>query len=188
MTNRSLFFFLILFSTSASAGNMPKGNAGVIPYACQNGQALVLLAYDPYYKRKGWGAFGGGNKFGETIDETASREFNEETNCAFEKLHLSSQPYSVSANYYTFLAPVSYQPVFAISANQGDCSNVERHSWLWLQHSDLVHALDNNTDIHVANNLGYDASIHLWSGARRSLTQALKDGVLQRQLDCQGSK
>jgi 8-oxo-dGTP pyrophosphatase MutT (NUDIX family) len=179
----SLKFLLTLLISSAAVAE-PKGNAGVIPYSCQGGQALVLLAYDPYYKRRGWGAFGGSNKLGETIDETASREFYEETNCAFDKLKLRDKPYSQSKNYYTFFAQVDYQAAFTISARQSSCNNVERHSWLWVQHRDLLIALDSNEDINVANDDEHGDTIHLWSGARRSLQQALNDGVLLRHIDC----
>jgi len=182
---KRMLFVLLLAAPLSGVASEPKGNAGVIPYACVNGQALILLAFDPYPGRKGWGAFGGGPGWGETISETAAREFHEETNCAFAPLDLTGKSYSVSNKYYTYFAQVTYQPGFRIAAHQGRCRDVERNSWLWVQHTDLVSALEQGSDeVRVPAGFGEFDRVPLWHGAKRSLVQALKDRVLPPSLHC----
>jgi len=167
----------------ASPSDDPQGTpSGVIPYACVDGAALVLLAFDSEPKRRGWGQFGGTPKHGESIPETAAREFHEEANCAFagpgpEELALLAP--SESRGFFSFFAEVPYRSPAEIAADRPACPDVERSRWVWVRHADLVHALaaEGATRL-IPTAVGDTEAVHLWSGAAASLRRAREEGVL----------
>ncbi len=159
-----------------------KGHAGVIPYSCHNNQAVVLLAFDPYSGRGGWGAFGGLAEKGEIIAQTAAREFREETNCAFRPLDVTGLSASLSGEFYTFFAPVEYVSSTDIENNER-CRNIERRDWRWVNLNSLVQALENNSD-NIPVHGHSKQKLYLWDGARSSLRQALDDGIMTTSIDC----
>ena len=177
-----------LLSGLAQAQDSPANvNAGVLPFACQNGEAVYLLAYDPNPKRLGWGNFGGGPNHNELAYQTALREFREETNCTFninevdpDRLHGPSEFFG----YYTFLLNVPFVSPVEISRSR-NCESVERSQWVWVQHEPFTSALsgfDPRAEMPVKS--GEPDQIHLWDGSAGSLRKALADGVIPSRDPC----
>lgn len=156
-------------------------NAGILPFACQAGEAVYLLAYDPNPKRQGWGNFGGGPSRGELAFQTALREFREETNCAFDVEGIDPGALrgpSEFFGYYTFLLNVPFEEPAEISRER-NCDYVERSQWVWVQHEHFTSSLagfDPRAEMPVLS--GEPDRIHLWNGSAGSLRKALADGVI----------
>lgn len=175
---------------------IPRGDAlrgvpaGVVPYACVEGAALVLLAYDPEPDRAGWGHFGGSSKWRETAAETAARELREETNCAFpgpRAADLSGLPASGSGGFWTFCAELPWRDPAQIARPRPGCPDVERSRWVWVRHADLVAALDGPStrpEVAVASGGELPQTIALWPGAAGSLRRSVEHGVLAREDPC----
>lgn len=161
--------------------NLPP--AGVIPYACQNNDTLVLLAFDRSPGRNGWAAFGGGANAGESIAETAAREFHEETGCVFNQPNakqLSQQPHSQVGPFHTWVAEVDFQPTEPIA--QSECGTAyERRDWIWFRLQEVQEALSSGGDIQrQADGKAYP----LWDKGRLALQAASEDGLLDERV-CQ---
>ena len=164
--------------------------AGVLPYACQAEGAQELLAFDPALDRRGWGHFGGGAQGEETLAQTAARELHEETNCAFTgptALDLRGRSPSRWGAFHTFFAPVVYRSPERIAEPRDACRDVERSQWVWVDHAELVAALDGDGDgaVEMPTRTGEPERIALWAGAAASLRKALADGVLPKDDPCQ---
>jgi 8-oxo-dGTP pyrophosphatase MutT (NUDIX family) len=154
--------------------------AGVIPYACLDGEAHVLLAFDPQSSRLGYGAFGGGSRGDETVAETAAREMREETRCAFDRPTaeaLEASTPSHSAGFYSYVAQVPYIPREDIPKSPCE-ARVERYDWQWVLLADLLPALDGEVDRPEVPLSPMHQTINLWQGAAESLRQAKRDGIL----------
>ncbi len=154
--------------------------AGVIPYACIDDEAYVLLAFDPAPGRVGYGAFGGRANAGESLAETAAREMREETRCAFEgpsAAELAGLAPSISDGYASFVAEVRWIPPAEIPASPCEVA-IERADWLWVKLPDLVAALDTGDARPRALAALEFRYINLWEGAAESLRAARRDGLL----------
>ncbi len=175
----SLMLFLVV-SLAASVKNPKKVAAGIIPYSCQQGQTLILLAYDPQSKRRGWGAFGGSPKKKERAADTASREFYEETNCAFDTpdpAKLATQKISKSGSFYSYVWQVPFLSPVQIAKKRA-CKDVERSQWLWVNQRDLVASLVADTKKPVVKvSIGQPGIVTLWKKSASSLRQAYQDGL-----------
>ena len=161
-------------------------NAGVLPYACVDGNARYLLAFDPNPDRLGWANFGGGPAEGELAKETALREFNEETNCVFDINDIDLDSLSGPSGffgYYTYLAEVPYTDPKTISAPR-TCAHVERTDWVWVNHDDLIAALTGFDPVARMDSIEPARSIHLWDGSAGSLRKALGDDVISKADPC----
>lgn len=174
-------------------------NAGIIPYACKGTQSLILLAFDPAFGRRAWGAFGGRFKRGEHVWQTAAREFFEETNCAYplrDMAVLRERAYSRNGDYYTYAMRVPYISAAAIAGRDstsrsatptegGTCRDVERSRWVWVPYHALIDALDTTREpIGIPVSDGLPSEVDLWAGAASSMRSALADGVLPRSIVC----
>ena len=180
-----LFFATILALFSAAANSDLLGvNAGVTPYACVDGRARVLLAFDPAWGRRGWAPFGGGPKdSNEPVYETAKREFHEESNCAFAFLDLTDVPYSHSRGFYNYVAEVPYHTIEHIAARR-TCQNVERSNWVWVDYERLIAALQKPDKVSSLVTLEPKRTIHLWSKSAKQLRLALQKGILPLENPC----
>ena len=160
--------------------------AGVIPYSCITGEPYVLLAFDPAPGRRGYGAFGGSKRFGETVAETAAREFREETRCVFEKPDandLAATTPSLSHGYYSFVAEVPYVSPMEIVDHPCE-ARMERFDWQWIRLSDLMVALDKpEARPKVLVSLIHEY-VKLWDKSAESLRDARKDGLLNPEKLC----
>lgn len=171
-----------------AAGGPPAGAAA---YACQDGQALYLLARDPAPGRGGWGHLGGRAEAGETPLQTALRELHEESNCSITPLpaaveRATGPSVTASAGFHTYVVEVPHVPADVI-AQRRRCNDVEREQWVWVTHADLMAALDApGTSVRVHE--GSPASVPLWQAAWRALRQARDDGALPRPDPCRSPR
>lgn len=178
---RTLILSLYLVPLSAGASTLTDVNAGVAPYACTDGGARYLLAFDPHPRRLGYGAFGGGPKKGELVSETALRELREETNCVYSQdtlQTLSLKGPSKSGRFYSFVAEVPYVTPEQIKESR-TCRDVERFNWLWVSHDALIKGLQSEVSdprIEAVSKPGH--TVRIWSGAAKSLRSVLNDGHL----------
>ena len=190
MRKLSGFALLVLLALGCEpSGDNQRGvPAGVIPYACVDAEALVLLAFDAEPERRGWGHFGGTARWGESVAQTAARELHEETNCAFSEPsaeQLEGLPSSRSGPFVSFFAEVPYQPISQISQDRPTCPSVERSRWVWVRRVDLIRALvGGGQETQIDTVEGDVDAIHLWPGAASSLRRAVEDGVLPRADPC----
>lgn len=157
-----------------------SGSAGVVPYACIEDGAYVLLAFDPKPSRQSYAAFAGGDKKGETLAETAAREFNEETRCVFEKPDvklLSAMTPSMDHGHATYVVEVPF--VSPLMFPDHPCeARVERSDWLWVRWSDLHKALlTDEREPEVVASLAHKY-IRIWDKAASSMRSAMSDGLL----------
>ena len=155
--------------------------AGVAAYACVNGSATYLLAFDPAPGRQAWGHLGGRAEPGETGAQTALREFHEESNCAFAlppdaTTRLVGPSVAPGSGFQTFVLQVPFVPADTIAAPRR-CAAVERSQWVWVDHA-VLHAALNGSAPDLAVKNGQPSTVHLWEPARASLRQARDEGVL----------
>ena len=187
ITDNVRSFFAIIFTLFPVAVNSePLGvNAGVTPYACVDGQARVLLAFDSAWGRRGWAPFGGGPKNSkEPVYETAAREFHEESNCAFAKPDLANLPYSHSLGFYSYVTEVPYRSVDVISSQRA-CRHVERSKWVWVDYALFIEALRKPGKVSALTTLEASRpTIHLWSKSAKQLRLALQQGILPDSNPC----
>ncbi|MFL0807751.1 MAG: NUDIX hydrolase [Oceanobacter sp.] len=173
-----LIGFVILPALVISASSLALPPAGVIPYSCQNGEALVLLAYDNGKDRNGWAAFGGGADKGESIAQTAAREFHEETGCVFpvpDAQDLEPLESSAIGTFHTYVYEVPFVDSAKIEASR--CGTVgERKDWIWFRLTDLITALKEREDI--PDRFDSSKTYPLWFIGRVSLQEARDDGIL----------
>lgn len=176
------FVILILSTQLASASALRGVNAGVIPWTCLGSEAFVLLAYDPWFTRRGWAAFGGGpvNET-EPVHRTAMREFHEETRCVYyspDSLVLENQPFVAAENFYSYVLRVEYvEP--AVIENHHCPTPRERAQWLWVYLPELrefIDAGDAERMLRIAPS-GH-RQINIWEAAARTLEQAFAEGLL----------
>ena len=173
-----LIGFVILPALVISASTVALPPAGVIPYACKDGEALVLLAYDNGRDRNGWAAFGGQANRGESIAETAAREFHEETGCVFPvptAADLEPLESSAIGTFYTYSYEVPFVDPAKIEASRCGTPG-ERKDWIWFRLTDVIDALDKRAD--VVDRFDRDKTYPLWFVGRVSLQEALDDKVL----------
>ena len=78
---------LLLLLLLSSCGRAPESPAGIVLYSVVEGEVLLLLA-DHRLPGRGWAAYGGAARAGETSAETAARETEEETRGYFKRADL----------------------------------------------------------------------------------------------------
>ncbi|MBU0848461.1 MAG: NUDIX hydrolase [Gammaproteobacteria bacterium] len=183
--------FLVFALAACSSPGAPP--AGLIAYSCVAGEALHLMAFDPHPSRRAWATLGGGAKQGETPEQTAIREFTEESNCAYtaEELQageLKGPSISPGVPFHLYTTEVSFKPVDVIAQTR-QCVDIERSQWVWVRHLDLVRALnqfDGSADaaVTVPTVQGQPLQVPLWNRGVESLKKALQDGVLPETINC----
>lgn len=171
----------------ASSFTNAAGPAGIAAFACRDGTALHLLAFDPVPGREGWAHLGGRAEAGESTAQTAVREFREESNCAFgdaiPEVGALAGP-SVAGGFSTYVARVPFVAAATI-ARARDCAHVERARWVWVAHERLIAALHSpgaGPSVEVAE--GPVSSVHLWPVSARALRKAVDERVLPADDPC----
>jgi len=162
------------------SGTAFSGSAGVVPYACIEDGAYVLLAFDPKPNRRAYAPFSGGDKKGETVAQTAAREFYEETRCVFDTPDaelLAGMTPSIDHGHTTFVAQVPFVSPLKFPDHLCD-ARVERSDWLWVRWSDLYKGLmSNESEPVVVASLAHKY-IRIWDKAASSMRGAIRDGLL----------
>lgn len=171
-------FVLIPLIMTFSIAVVAEPPAGVIAYSCVDQKAQVLLAWDNGKNRNGWAAFGGHGEKGETIAETAAREFREETGCVFQgplPVSLEQQKRSRIGPFYTYVSRVEWvDPTLIETSSCGTPG--ERSQWVWVGLEELNKALESGKD--VPDLKDPKKRYPLWIAGRLSLDAARSDGLL----------
>ena len=126
-----------------------EGPAGIILYFKDKGTTYFLLA-DDIRPSKGWSAFGGIANRGETYQQTAARETEEETrgyfkrDCLMKKIQ-HQKPFS-EHGFTMFFVEVPFVPAQRVKqhpiANKFSISMHERVNYAWIPESEIVKAFD----------------------------------------------
>ena len=187
-TRYALFLTVLAAVPIPSLAQQPQAvNAGVIAYACHDGEAKYLLAYDPHPRRRGWGAFGGGPKGAEFATETARRELRQETNCVYDAdtvAGLELRGPSIVDGFHSYVAEVPFRGIREITEPRS-CNDVERTFWIWVPHQSLMKALDTfSAEPRVVIRGSPNTRFHLWSEAAKSLRKARDEGDLSSTDPC----
>ncbi len=159
-------------------------SAGIIAYACSGQSAYVLLAYDPEGDRKAWGSFGGSAKSGETVEETASREFHEETRCVYpgpSPRELAGKPTASWGRFESYVVRVPFVPASVIE--KAPCyAKQERRDWIWVSLEDLVQALEApvSSGHREVRALFAKKRYKLWDRSVKVMQDALSKGLLPK--------
>jgi 8-oxo-dGTP pyrophosphatase MutT (NUDIX family) len=123
--------------------------AGVLAFTRIQGITYVLLA-DHRGSDRGWGTFGGHREEGESPEDTAWREFIEETRCIYRDLprvDLTEAPRVTHGPYVSYVIEVPYVPaqVFASAPPPPECRTLafnERGPWAWFPLDELERILE----------------------------------------------
>lgn len=174
-------FLLLCLSFSLVTSGALASPAGVIPYACVDGDPNVLMAFDPVTTRLGYATFGGAREGDESLAQTAAREFHEETRCAFDvptAQQLEELQPSESHGYYSYVVEIPFISHLEIP-NHPCAARIERTDWQWVRLSDLEQGLESGArrpEVLVSLMHKY---ITLWAKSAQSLRQARADGMLE---------
>lgn len=168
----------IPLTTAPTAGQLkwsgPFNSAGILPYAVENGEILILLGHNSY--RQSWEDFGGKREQNETPWQTARREFTEETKYAFPKLLEDPTIFYIQNGmrkpYFMFFVKVNYIP--ATTLNQNVRSGDEKTEFAWVRATDLYNAIINDYQS-VQDVTGKNLNFYQWFKS----TLKLNPGILQ---------
>lgn len=190
MAQRSLVLFgpvMGVLLLSACVGNsLPP--AGLMAYACHQGQAVHLLAFDPHPARRAWAHLGGGAKPGETPSQTALREFFEESNCAYpldelRNTALLGPSIAQGTPFHSYSTQLTFKPSAEVAQSR-PCGSVERNQWVWVAHAELVNAVMIDPPLPVPVIDGPVARVELWPRGASTVRKALADGALPKDIAC----
>ena len=121
----------------------PAGG-GIVLYFDSGDQIFLLLADHPGSER-GWAAFGGGLQEGESAEETAARETEEETRGYFLRADLlnairEQEPVLDHNGFALYFAEIPFVPAQVVTNNplpKDDKSYKERGPYAWVPYSEL---------------------------------------------------
>jgi len=137
-----------LFSLAFPA--LAEGPAGIVLY--HHDGAKVQLLLDHAHKYLGWASFGGSAKEGETVEETAARETEEETRGYFKRAWLYAQitesrpARSNGFTMYFVAAPfVPARQVMDHPVDENNLSLTERTHFAWIPLSELADVMEQDS-------------------------------------------
>lgn len=107
--------------------------AGILPLAKHNDQLFVLLGTEPSPRGSYWLAFGGKRTGSETAEQTAQREFIEESGGKLELPRLGARFYDPQAKFVLFLGWLSYTsslPSFT-DEQAAECPTLNKRQLAW---------------------------------------------------------
>ncbi|MCR2745382.1 NUDIX domain-containing protein [Limnobacter parvus] len=187
--------FATLALSACSSSNAPP--AGLIAYSCVAGEALHLLAFDPHPSRRSWATLGGSAQKDETPNQTAVREFTEESNCAYSAdeidiSNLKGPSISPGTPFHLYATEVPFKSAEQI-AEARQCASIERSQWVWVRHLDLLRAVNGfnasgDAPVVVPTVQGEPREVPLWDRGVESLKKALQDGVLPETIGCSATQ
>ena len=102
---------------------------------------------------RGWAAFGGGNREGETLPQTAAHKTYEETRSYFSRTELEvkikGQEPLMDGSYATYFAEVDFVPAQRIMNNpipKEDDAFGERSTFAWIPYSSIAPYISNDIE------------------------------------------
>lgn len=137
---------LAVLITFVAVPAFAKGPAGIVLYCQWEKEVYLLLAEDTGATR-GWSAFGGWNRPGETQVETAARETAEETRGYFDyvrlKEQISKQQPVQSGGFSMYFAEVPFVPAQRIAnnpigENEGDMAERGLYAWIPFKELEII--------------------------------------------------
>lgn len=139
---------IALFARGAATAESP---AGMVLYFESGGEIYLLLA-EHAGSQRGWAAFGGGDREGETALQTAAHKTHEETRGYFSRADLEAkakgQEPLMDGSYATYFARVDFVPAQRVMNNpvpeESDAFG-ERSTFAWIPYSAIAGYL--NADI-----------------------------------------
>ena len=118
--------------------------AGMVLYFKSGGEVYLLLA-EHAGSQRGWAAFGGGDREGETMPQTAAHKTFEETRSYFSRTELEAkikgQKPLMDGSYATYFAEVDFVPAQRIMNNpvpKEDDAFGERSTFAWIPYSSIA--------------------------------------------------
>jgi 8-oxo-dGTP pyrophosphatase MutT (NUDIX family) len=146
---------IAIFCAWSATQALAEGPAGIILYFKSGNEIYLLLADHSAGKEqgRGWAAFGGASKDGESAEQTAARETEEETRGFFardwllEKIH--NQTPVRDGVFSCFFLEVDFVPIPRIATRQpptGEPDFAERGPFAWIPFSQVVPHLGTPSD------------------------------------------
>ena len=126
--------------------------AGMVLYF-QSGDEVYLLLAEHAGSQRGWAAFGGGGRAGETIAETAAHKAHEESRGFFKRADLArriaGQEPVMDGDFASYFAAVDFVPAPAVGNHpvpeQTDAF-LERGAFAWIPYSAVVGYIQQDID------------------------------------------
>ena len=142
-------FCMILLSHHTIRAEAP---AGMVLYFKSGGVVYLLLA-EHAGSQRGWAAFGGGDREGETMPQTAAHKTFEETRSYFSRTDLEAkikgQKPLMDGSYATYFAEVDFVPAQRIMNNpvpKEDDAFGERSTFAWIPYSSIAPYVANDIE------------------------------------------
>lgn len=138
-----LISYFIFFVNTSSI--LAQKNAGVIPYF-KNGDQIFILIADHRESDRGWASFGGRRHNNETNEQTAAREFHEETKTIFKDQNIlkriKNSPKIEQENFVSFVVEVDFVSVYEIiNMSIEDDEYNERGPYVWIPLPEILRAI-----------------------------------------------
>lgn len=149
---RKLFVVCALV-VGLGAGCQAERPAGMVLYF-KSGDDIFLLLADHRASDRGWAAYGGGSREGESTAETAARETEEETRGYFLRDDLlamieGQQPVIDRNGFALYFAEIPFVPAQLVTNNplpSVDIAYLERGPYAWIPYSELDQYLKSPVD------------------------------------------
>jgi 8-oxo-dGTP pyrophosphatase MutT (NUDIX family) len=114
--------------------------AGILPLARRNDELMVLLGTEPTSQGLRWLAFGGKREGSESAEETALREYAEESGGSLELPRLGARFYDRQAKFVLFLGWINFTEHLPSFTDQqaAECPTLNKRSLAWFPLEDLL--------------------------------------------------
>jgi ADP-ribose pyrophosphatase YjhB (NUDIX family) len=136
-----LLVIAVMFSFGHTLAEPP---AGMVLYFQSGGEVYLLLA-EHANSQRGWAAFGGGARTGETVAETAAHKAEEESRGAYKRTDLlkliQNQKPVMDGDFASYFAEVPFIPAQRVMNNsipEDDDAYGERSTFAWIPYSAIV--------------------------------------------------
>ena len=133
-----LLIIAVMFTLGDAIAEPP---AGMVLYFKSGGEVYLLLA-EHANSQRGWAAFGGGARTGETVAETAAHKAEEESRGAYKQADLlkliENQKPVMDGDFASYFAEVPFIPAQRTMNNaipEGDDAYGERSTFAWIPYS-----------------------------------------------------
>ena len=140
-----LFVICVIVAGSCLGVRAERAAGGGIVLYFKSGDQVYLLLADHPGSERGWAAFGGGSQEGESAEETAARETEQETRGYFLRADLlnaisEQEPVMDHNGFALYFAEIQFVPAQVVTNNplpKDDKSYTERGPYAWVPYSEL---------------------------------------------------